>query len=396
MRLVCVEGTSAMSIFGNVWLYSAAAFVIGVFLTWLFWVRPLQKRLLAALRRYDRGPNGVPATTADKPATQHMTGVMGGGRSTATGVTVPIATGHQEMSQETTSLFRSYRPDGKPEEQTGSWVPVALDPDDDLSRGEFPPADQNVEFSQRAWDPSRLNPTGVDEAGEQSYQTTDPSDMDVSPESLISSDDHAEKESSKDVSDVDTGYPERVNTGSEMAENRQPDDHDTEYFTFLQQQRADVDSPYGESEDKSSNEDWKAERADIVEGQTGVLATDLDVTQPTVSEASDRSMFEPVMDSDLALDDDLPDPRKPANPLPEPDRVDGPIGPFGPGSALPQPDGSAPTPEFTVKARTSSMVFHTSTSPFFDRLLPQVWFRTPEDARRAGFTSWERPKDTRL
>jgi hypothetical protein len=66
-------------------------------------------------------------------------------------------------------------------------------------------------------------------------------------------------------------------------------------------------------------------------------------------------------------------------------------GPFGPGSALPKPDGSAPSPRFQVKARTSSMVFHTSSSPFFDRLEPQVWFRSPEDAQRAGFTSWERP-----
>ncbi len=67
-------------------------------------------------------------------------------------------------------------------------------------------------------------------------------------------------------------------------------------------------------------------------------------------------------------------------------------GPFGAGSALPQPDGSAPTDGFTVKARTSSMVFHTRSSPFFDRLEPQVWFRSQEDAQRAGFTSWERPR----
>jgi hypothetical protein len=68
------------------------------------------------------------------------------------------------------------------------------------------------------------------------------------------------------------------------------------------------------------------------------------------------------------------------------------MGPFGPGSALPLPDGSAPSPQFTVKARTSSMVFHTESSPFYDRLEPQVWFRDPADAQRAGFTSWERPR----
>ena len=68
------------------------------------------------------------------------------------------------------------------------------------------------------------------------------------------------------------------------------------------------------------------------------------------------------------------------------------VGPFGPGSALPLPDGSAPSPQFRVKARTSSMVFHTDASPFYERLEPQVWFRNADDARRAGFTSWERPR----
>jgi hypothetical protein len=67
-------------------------------------------------------------------------------------------------------------------------------------------------------------------------------------------------------------------------------------------------------------------------------------------------------------------------------------GPFGPGSALPLADGSAPAPQFRIKARTSSMVFHTESSPFYDRLEPQVWFRDAEDAQRAGFTSWERPR----
>jgi hypothetical protein len=67
-------------------------------------------------------------------------------------------------------------------------------------------------------------------------------------------------------------------------------------------------------------------------------------------------------------------------------------GPFGPGSALPLPDGSAPSPQFRIKARTSSMVFHTESSPFYDRLEPQVWFASQDDAQRAGFTSWERPR----
>jgi hypothetical protein len=67
--------------------------------------------------------------------------------------------------------------------------------------------------------------------------------------------------------------------------------------------------------------------------------------------------------------------------------------PFGSESALPAEDGSAPSAEFTVKARTSSMVFHTRESPFYENLVPQVWFTDPEAAVHAGFTDWERPND---
>lgn len=153
-------------------------------------------------------------------------------------------------------------------------------------------------------------------------------------------------------------------------------------------------------------------------------------------DGSARSLFEPVIPADV-LQDDFATPGYPGPPghdggprtdeflSPRPMRVrtgvDGPAtqsmpatapvpppygsttgtggtagdaaaGPFGPGSALPLPDGSPPAPEFRIKARTSSMVFHTESSPFYERLEPQVWFRNQEDAQRAGFTSWERPR----
>lgn len=66
--------------------------------------------------------------------------------------------------------------------------------------------------------------------------------------------------------------------------------------------------------------------------------------------------------------------------------------PFGPGSASPLPGGAAPSPQFRVKARTSSMVFHDESSPFYENLEPQVWFRDRADAERAGFGCWDRPR----
>ena len=62
--------------------------------------------------------------------------------------------------------------------------------------------------------------------------------------------------------------------------------------------------------------------------------------------------------------------------------------PFGPGSARSLPDGSAPGPEYLIKGNTSSMLFHPPTSPYYKRTKPEVWFRTAEDARAAGFTEW--------
>jgi hypothetical protein len=125
-----------------------------------------------------------------------------------------------------------------------------------------------------------------------------------------------------------------------------------------------------------------------------------------------RSLFEPVIaPDDTPPDYDAPlfDPTGGQGTTPRPIRVrtgveatgptpvignghEPPAGPFGPGSALPLPDGRPPSPGFRVKARTSSMVFHTESSPFYERLEPQVWFRDQQDAERAGFTSWERPR----
>ncbi|MEU7812633.1 hypothetical protein AB0B41_09565, partial [Pseudonocardia sp. NPDC049154] len=66
-----------------------------------------------------------------------------------------------------------------------------------------------------------------------------------------------------------------------------------------------------------------------------------------------------------------------------------PEGPYGPGSAAPLPDGSAPSPEFTIKGNATSMLFHPPSSPYFGRTKPAAWFRTAEDAERAGFTEWK-------
>ncbi len=76
--------------------------------------------------------------------------------------------------------------------------------------------------------------------------------------------------------------------------------------------------------------------------------------------------------------------------MPEREVVDGvEPGPY-PGSALPRPDGSAPAPEYTVKANQGSKRCHSPDSPYFRRTRAGVWFRSEEDAVAAGFRPWSR------
>lgn len=96
-----------------------------------------------------------------------------------------------------------------------------------------------------------------------------------------------------------------------------------------------------------------------------------------VSEAeSSRALFEPVVPAeDEAV-------------MPPPHRVRGDgngRGPFGPGSAMPLPDGGSPSPEFTIKASVSAQRYCTPESPQFGRTVAEVWFKSSADAERVGF-----------
>ncbi|MFD7158245.1 50S ribosomal protein L17 [Kribbella sp. NPDC059898] len=53
-------------------------------------------------------------------------------------------------------------------------------------------------------------------------------------------------------------------------------------------------------------------------------------------------------------------------------------------SAAPNADGSAPE-GYTVKGNEDSMKYHTTESPWYDKTVAEVWFKTAEDAEAAGF-----------
>ena len=60
--------------------------------------------------------------------------------------------------------------------------------------------------------------------------------------------------------------------------------------------------------------------------------------------------------------------------------------PFGPGSVRARSDGSSPEPAYVVKGKIATKVFYTPAGAYYTRTRADVWFRTADDARAAGFT----------
>jgi large subunit ribosomal protein L17 len=67
-------------------------------------------------------------------------------------------------------------------------------------------------------------------------------------------------------------------------------------------------------------------------------------------------------------------------------------GPYGRDSRLPLEDGEAPE-GFLVKGNRDSMKFHTPASPWYDKTVAEVYFRTASAAEEAGFTEAGKAKD---
>jgi hypothetical protein len=109
----------------------------------------------------------------------------------------------------------------------------------------------------------------------------------------------------------------------------------------------------------------------------------------------ERSLFEPLVDPEQqrrhgvgrAGATNRPSAGQPPPPPSTPAEAPAARMPFGPGSALPRPDGSAPSPDFHVKALLPSRHYVTPDEPEFEHTRAQVWFRSPADAQRAGFVT---------
>jgi large subunit ribosomal protein L17 len=110
------------------------------------------------------------------------------------------------------------------------------------------------------------------------------------------------------------------------------------------------------------------------------------------AEPDDATTTEP-QDADTTADtpDDTETPQDsrapyidgPEAPGGEPD--DATDGGYGPGSAAPAEDGSVPA-GFEIKGNADSMKYHEPDGQWYDQTVAEVYFRTADDAEKAGFT----------
>ncbi|WP_030227762.1 hypothetical protein [Actinoalloteichus caeruleus] len=74
--------------------------------------------------------------------------------------------------------------------------------------------------------------------------------------------------------------------------------------------------------------------------------------------------------------------------LATPEREDTPsTGPY-PNSVLAEADATGHPEGYPVKAKKRSMTYHTEDSPYYRRTKADIWFRSADDAERAGFAAW--------
>ncbi|GDY29401.1 sunset domain-containing protein [Gandjariella thermophila] len=406
-----------MAVFGQVWLWSVLAFAIGAVLSWLWLARPLRRqvqdlewqleeaRSSAAARggapapavpppgvpgprgeqptRWDAG--GQPAASSG-PATRAAAGRAAAGRAPAAGFPgpgqPPAAAGHPAQAASTQALPGQAPPTrvpppaaGAPAQRPGRPAPEPDQPPR-VFGGVLPPHDTRpTETTAQLGRPG----AGADEEPELPVEDTPGAPTGV-PVRTAEPDRRTQRPTAPPEPNVAAaGRPPRT------TEMEAPPSRISGAFDPGDQVLAppEVTDGHGWPESNAEHDDVE----DVAEDEEAPTSRPpAGAAEPPSAEAErPRSLFEPVVDPEQA--------RRRARPAPGPSQTaegsSPPAGraPFGPGSALPQPDGSPPSPEFRVKAFLAGRRYLTADSPDFERTRAQVWFRTATDAQRAGFVA---------
>jgi hypothetical protein len=413
-----------MSIFGQVWLWSLAAFFVGVLLTWLVLVLPLRKsvrKLESSLAQAHADAARTPANAAGlaapgtevfarpEPRPERRPEPAPSRQETSYPGTLvaapPIHRGevHDDIDQDFAEL--------------DSQVPPGTHPDpDDAFR---PEPESEDDASYRASETQFLTPVAEPE-DEDPYRTaaTEYLAPEDEPEPATPALSRLEQQLDPEPAAGSLFQPPAENAPApdwfdhELPSERSAFEEPMERTRYLgsvggeQSEEADEAEPeeapqYVFGDDSGANgeldvpPETPAEATQVLpkrqprEALRGGFETPQPI-QPSMrtverretdlSGAHSGSLFEPsVQPNQAALAAPEPPPARQA----AEDAV--PPGPFGPGSAMPRPGGGRPGDGFEVKASVTALRYCTEESVQFPKMVAEVWFRTAEDAERVGF-----------
>ncbi|TCP53153.1 hypothetical protein EV191_105216 [Tamaricihabitans halophyticus] len=407
-----------MPIFGQVWLWSLLAFLVGVLLTWLMLVLPARgriKQLERSLAEANQSqPASAPASAA--PVAERFEHHPLSGYDEWDDPDWQAA-GPEPVEQLHGLAAEPPEPPGRPQTtETHSPEPV---PEEELA-AEPEPVEQGA-VEQGAVEQGAVEPD-VEPATSESTEDAVPAPAAERPADArdwfaeVATD---QAEEPQDASEADTPADPEPSISSRLGGSRLFDSPDQADGKPL-----DSADPGGDAQEAKPSDPFAglprrpgvAPPEDDAE-QTMVLPkrqprraqSDFDQPQPAQpiqpvqpsmrpmarresAEDSQRavsgSLFEPVTPPKRARSDNQQagavEAPQVAQAQPAPGAHVAP-GPFGEGSAMPLPGGARPSEEFAVKASVTALRYCTADSPEFSRIVAEVWFRSAEDAERVGF-----------
>ncbi|PRX45601.1 hypothetical protein B0I33_109264 [Prauserella shujinwangii] len=371
-----------MSLFGQVWVFSAAAFVLGALLAWLFLVRPAQRRireLERALAAYETSA----APTAHQGASSRSAADWDDEEPVAAVPPTRTFVPAEEQPEEPA-----------PREPTERLAPAPHWLEQDSLQGyrsEHPEHSGDERAEDDRWDhePGAAELTSVLDPASGDYTGRYPGDR---PEDHPRDDEYGRYAEHY----ADEPEPERQpRPGSlfepayEPVEEDEPDQRATTAqppaYAFGDPEADPADEPVVEQTHVLPKRQPRQALRGGFEPPKPIQPSMRAVTrrEPEDAGVQSGSLFEPAVTANTGGRDsgaDTPPAREPGG------YDDGlPPGPFGPGSAMPLPGGAPPSAEYTVKASVTALRYCTEESDQFPNMVAEVWFRTPADAERVGF-----------
>ncbi|MFG1639502.1 hypothetical protein ACGFMK_04380 [Amycolatopsis sp. NPDC049252] len=427
-----------MSIFGQVWLWSLAAFFVGVLLTWLVLVLPLRKsvrKLESALAQAHADAARTPANAAglatsgaegftrpapsyddDESRYEHNPYEEARPQETSypgTLVASPVSLDdvHDDIDQDFAELDSQvpprtppapdYRPEPEPEPEdaypasaTQVMAPVAEPEPDDPYRtaaSEYLSPEDDEHFEPEAapalsqleqqLEPDTAGSLFRPPGAEPQPRPQDPDWFDHQP---------AEQRSAFEEPVERTRY---ISAHPGSVREEEPEDDETPQYAFAGDDASDgeLDVP-PETPAEATQVLPKRQPRGLGSVRGGFDAPQpiqpsmrtVERRDPELSGAHSGSLFEPSVQPNQTAVGVAPEPPPPP-PARETAEDSVPPGPFGPGSAMPRPGGGRPSDAFEVKASVTALRYCTDESEQFPKMVAEVWFRTAEDAERVGF-----------